>query len=160
MDVGEVNRFILANCQNSILAVERYRKTLQSKFHQNDNGLLIEGSFIRKEPVFAKSKAAKDRGYLIKISRFNNLFAGRESEEKEIDDEAGKRAENWKSEVRLRVHHAIGMSTPDEVGVIYYANKKMMSQFVKNSPDLVDAIRSFNKRHLVEASYLTLEVEQ
>lgn len=160
MTIGAVDRFILAQCKKSVLAKEESRGMLQSRFRKDQVGLILEGNFIRKELNFADTNTAQSRGYLIKISRFNNLHSERDSEENNIDSTANKRTEKWKTEARIRVHHAVGIATPDEVGVIYYASPKMMNEFVKNSPDLVDEIGSFNRRHLIEAKYLTLEVEK
>lgn len=159
MDLGRVNRFILADCENSLLESEADRIDLQQSFRSGRNGIVLEGDFIRKEVPFADTETAKTRGYLVKISRFNNEIPDRFSEEDKIDADGKLRDESWTGEARLRIKSAIGMPTPDEVGVIYYETKTSMQDFVGANPDIVDRITEFNQRHLIENSYLIIEVE-
>ena len=159
MNIGDVNKFALVDCETSLLEQEEKRVMLQSAFRKDSSGIVLEGNFIRKADTFAEDSVAKKRGYLIKISRFNNEIATRFSEEDKIDSDAALRPENWKGEARLRIHSAIGMPTPDEVGVIYYDTPEMMVAFRQASPDLVQRIGDFNKRHLQEQKYLYLEIE-
>ncbi len=159
MDLGQVNRFILADCKQSLLEVEADRAELQESFRSGQNGIVLEGDFIRKEVPFANTETAKTRGYLVKISRFNNEIAERFSEEDKIDADGKLREESWTGEARLRIKSAIGMPTPDEVGVIYYETKTSMQDFVGANPDIVDRITEFNQRHLIESNYLIIEVE-
>lgn len=159
MELGEIDRFLFAECDSGLLEREDVRSRLQSQFRVNGNGLVFEGHFVRKEAQFASYEIARSRGYLAKISRFNNLHATRMSEEDAIDLEGASRKEPWHSEARIRVRNAIGIQTPDEVGLIYYESKQAMSDMRDNSPDLVDAIGAFNDRHLIEAAYFYIEVD-
>ena len=49
----------------------------------------------------------------------------------------------------------MGMTTPDEVVVLYYDDSKSGDRFRKNNGDILEKIGAFNKSHLVEFAYFS-----
>ncbi|MGH7818476.1 MAG: hypothetical protein ACREQ9_01760 [Candidatus Binatia bacterium] len=73
----------------------------------------------------------------------------------EIQQQVGARADRYQTEAIVTPSRAAGMTTPDEVVVLYYDDPKVAERFRNDNGDILAKIGGFNESHLVEFAYFT-----
>lgn len=153
-NTSKLNRVAFLQCNTMILANENSRRILLDNFTAHGNGIVVQGDFDYWDQQHEALNKEDERAYVIKLSYFNNLTSTRESEEDAVDGLALTRSEGWKREAKIFTTQAIGIPTPDAVGILYFASVANRTHFRDTNPDILEKIGNFNKTHLAEFEYI------
>ena len=146
LDLPEVDAYALLRCDRSVL--REPARTLKDA----GRAILLEGSFHQVEEA---GQSGADREYLIKVSVFNNTDpVGRSKDLKALQASVAPLPDKYRVESSLDITWASGISTPDEVTVLYYESPASGNRFRENNPAVLEAVGRFNKTHLVSWVYL------
>lgn len=71
---------------------------------------------------------------------------------------AAERVDAWNTEGLVAAVRTVGMEAPDEVVVINYDSPQQAARLRKKNPDVLKLIGEFNKRHILEFTYIAVSV--
>lgn len=156
LDIGAPARFVLFACRAEILHNAERRQALAAVLAAGKDAIAVEGPLVLGGPDATGPGAPGGRAYVLKISRYNNTDPDRrDSDLDSIDKQAAGRADAWKMEAQVAGLRAVGMPTPDEVVVIHYDDAAQGERFRQQNPDILKRIGAFNRRHLIEFTYIS-----
>ncbi|MHA1524142.1 MAG: hypothetical protein ACTSY1_07015 [Alphaproteobacteria bacterium] len=155
-DIGAPNRFVILACASETAATAQRRKTLAPLLQPGKNVRLVEGVLKRNNPGQSTPRPQGGPAYIIKLSRYTNLDPKARSRDLEkLFALASDRPDAWKNDGFIAVSKAFGMPTPDEVVIIHYDTPQQGARFRDNNLDIMKLVGAFNKRHLIEYTYIS-----
>lgn len=158
INIDDPNKFVLLACTSSLLVNKAARSAIKHLIADGSVLAILEGE-LTNMPVVSQTGKPSARQYILKISHYNNENVdGREEDLKLLTEEASSRPDAYVTESFISVNHAIGMSTPDEVVVLYYNNPKQGEQFRDDNSDILENIGKFNDTHLNDFIYYVGQV--
>ncbi len=153
LDINQPNRFLLLMCDSVLLKSNTTRALLNPLKNVTNHLVLFEGELTLSETM-EPAPVGKDRSYIFKMSYYNNLNPDqRDNDFARIDQLKSQRPNHYKSEASIHVSRAIGITTPDEIAIIYYPQPQQGKQFRKDNPDILQKIGDFNEDHLTQFAY-------
>jgi len=154
INLNQPDQFVVLACDLPVLAQSEYRSAIANLFDEGTAVALFEGALTEFGSPAGQS-VVSEREYILKIGFYNNLDVdGREADLLELQNKTKSRKSRYKTETFLQVHNAVGISTPDEVVVLYYDNPEEANQFRGNNKDILNDIGAFNAAHLTGFTYL------
>lgn len=146
------NRMLHLTCEGPILDMQEGRATFN---HLNGSGTLlalIEGRYVGA--VLQDQEAAAGRAYLLKLSRYSNSDPdARDRDLAVLGAQVSTVADAYRNEAVIEIHRAVGMPTPDEAVLLYYATPEAGDRFRTNNQDLLEQVGQFNRAHLTAFAY-------
>jgi len=105
--------------------------------------------------ALAGAHNASERQYVLKLEYYNNADVDvRNAGLMALDAKASQREGVWTTESFLQVHGASGITTPDEVAILYYDTAEIAGNFRDANPDILEDVSAFNDAHLTGFAYL------
>jgi len=154
INLNQPDQFVVLACDLPVLVQSEYRYAIANLFDDGTAIALFEGALTEVESP-AGQLVVSEREYILKIGFYNNLDVDdREADLLELQNKTEPRKGRWKTEAFLQVHYAVGISTPDEIVVLYYDNPEEANQFRGNNKDILNDVRAFNAAHLTGFTYL------
>lgn len=154
LDVGQPNLYLLLSCDGSLLTDISKHALFNSIAENTMADVILEGPIIDFPNTIGDGKIV-GREYILKVSHYNNTdIDGRSKSLANIDRRTSKLSDKYITESFIGVTHASGMSTPDEVVIIYYDSPEHGDCFRKNNSEVLGLIGEFNNRHVSEFTYL------
>jgi len=153
LDIEKPNRFVVMSCETEMLDNNDGRDFFTAIRSASDDSYLIEGDMQN----FAEDNSTasiQSRAYILKVSHYNNVSPGRRDQDLEaIRKNTLSIPERYRREVFIQPHRAIGMSTPDEVAVLFYEDPAQGKHFRDNNPAILKQVGDFNDNHLEDYIY-------
>ncbi len=154
ISIDQPNRFVLLNCDGSLLRDIGRHAMFNALAGEVKANVILEGPIVDLADNIGEGKI-EDREYIFKISYYNNKdIDGRSKSLANINQRVSKLSDKYVTESFIRVTHASGMPTPDEVVVIYYDSPAQGKRFRKNNGEALNLIGKFNAEHINEFVYL------
>ncbi len=160
INIAKPNRFIFLACAGSLLSDAAKRNVLTSLISNSKMVAILEGA-LNDAPGLKGASAVADRHYILKVSHYNNRNTdARERDLARIMAAVQPKADRFIDEASIVVNRSLGIPTPNEVVILFYASPKMGNQFRKNNPDVLNKIGAFNKAHLNDFIYYGAKVTE
>lgn len=154
LDVAKPDRFLLLECTGSLLKGGATRALFEPLQAVTNHLMLAEGELDLFGRGFSASGVGRE--YIIKVSHYTNRDPNqRDRDLAAIQEEVARRPNRYRTEAIITPSRARGMTTPDEVVVLYYDSPKDGDQFRQHNGDILEKIGAFNKSHLVGFTYFT-----
>lgn len=161
LDIGAPDRYALFACTSEVLDSAQHRQALEPVLGLGKNARAVGGPILFRKSDEAARDTQNERAYVFKISRYNNLDPdGRERTLDNIDALAADRIDAWKTDAFVAGLRAVGMKTPDEVVIIHYDDAQQGIRFRNQNSDILEQVGAFNRRHLVEYTYISAAPDQ
>jgi len=152
--LDQPDQFVVLACDQPVLEQSERRSTIEGLFDGGTIIALFEGALAEFETPDDRS-AVPERQYVLKLGYYNNLdVSGREADLQALDRKVVDRDGRWTTEAVLNVHNALGVSTPDEVVVLYYNSSDIADRFRDENQDILVDVGTFNAAHLTGFTYL------
>ena len=153
-----VNRFFFLECGRAVLKDIPSRSLFQPLEQAVGALTLFEGDL----DVFqGLASPGQGREYIIKISYYTNADPNkRDHDLSALQEMNSERADRYQTEALITPVRAVGITTPDEVAILYYDSPAQGNRFRGANDDILDAIGQFNSDHLVSFTYLTASSER
>ncbi len=154
LDVAKPNRFLLLECPGSLLKGSAGRVVFEPLQAATSHLMLAEGELDRFGSGFSPTGVGRE--YIIKVSHYNNRDPEqRDRELTAIQQQVAARPNRYRTEAIVTPSRAMGMTTPDEVVVLYYDDPQSGDRFRTDNRDILEKIGVFNKSHLVDFAYFS-----
>ncbi len=161
LDIGAPERFVLFACRAEVLDSVQHRQALAPILAADNDAIAVEGPLVFGDAGKTGPEAQGARAYVFKLSRYNNIDPDRrDSDLNRINAEAAGRQDAWRTEAMVAGLRAVGVPTPDEVVVIHYDNAAQGERFRKQNPDILKQIGAFNRKHLLDFTYISAVPDQ
>ncbi len=146
-------QFALLVCDQPVIGDANRLATISTLSDDGSSIALFEGALTNFETLANAGDASK-RQYVLKLGYYNNRdVKGRNDALVALDALAGERDGVWNTESFIQVHSASGITTPDEVVVLYYDTPEIAESFRDENSDILEEVTMFNNEHLTEFSY-------
>ncbi len=154
LDIGSPDHFAIWVCAQDGEGNQR-REALNPILFAGTGARLVEGP-IRLSDADKAESVDHERAYLIKFSRFTNLDPdGQKRDIDKINSMAAERTDPWKFDGFITGFRAVGMPTPDEVAIVHYDGAEQRKRFRVENPDILKLAGEFNKKYLIEYTYIS-----
>ncbi len=161
LDIGSPDRFVIMVCTSDNFESAQHREALTPILRAGKGARLVEGP-IQFSNSDKSENATQDKGaYIVKLSRYTNLDPnGMKRDFDAINALAEKRTDAWKTDAFISGFRAVGMPTPDEAAIIHYDDPQQGDRFRSQNPDILKLVGAFNKKHLIEYTYISMAPNQ
>ena len=148
------DQFIIMTCEQSLLHSAQNRQALSNLYAGGHMIAALEGPLATFEVVNNHSLSTA-RQYILKLGYYNNNdIDRREDDLLALNQKVAPLEGRWTTEGFVGINHAMGISTPDELVIIYYDTPEIGEQFRDNNKDILNDVGAFNDAHLTNYSYL------
>lgn len=146
------NRMLHLTCEGPVLDTPEGRAVFNRLSGSGTMLALLEGRYLGA--VSQDQDPADGRAYLLKLSRYSNSDPdARDRDLAALGARVSTLADAYRNEAVMEIHRAVGMPTPDEAVLLYYATPEAGDRFRDNNQDLLEQVGQFNRAHLAEFAY-------
>lgn len=146
------NRMLHLTCEGPVLDTSEGRAVFNRLSSSATMSALLEGRYLGE--FSRENSAVAGRAYILKLSRYSNSDPdARDHDLAALGARVSTLADAYRNEAVMEVHRAVGMPTPDEAVLLYYASPEAGDRFRDNNQDLLEQVGQFNRAHLTEFAY-------